>query len=101
MPNQELGKELHKPIIRKFEERKIHSSFIKNIWDADFADMQLINRFSKGTRILLCVIDIFSKYAWAAPLEEKEGIAITNAFQKISDESSCKSNIIWEVNFNE
>ena len=36
------NKELHKPIIRKFKERKVHSSFIDNIWDADLANMQLI-----------------------------------------------------------
>ena len=35
----ELAEELHKPIIRKFEKRKVHSSFIDNIWDADLAVM--------------------------------------------------------------
>ena len=40
--NQELAKELHKLIIRKFEKQKMHSSFIDNICAADFADMQLI-----------------------------------------------------------
>ena len=35
MSNHELPEELHKPIIRKFEKRKVHSSFIDNIWGAD------------------------------------------------------------------
>ena len=39
MQNEELAKELHTPIIRKFEKRKVHSSFIDNIWSADLADM--------------------------------------------------------------
>ena len=60
--NKELEEELHKPIIRKFEKRKVHSSFIDNIWGADLADMQLISKFNKGLRFLLCVIDIYSKY---------------------------------------
>ena len=60
--NKELEEELHKPIIRKFEKRKVHSSFIDNIWGADLADMQLISKFNKGFRFLLCVIDIYSKY---------------------------------------
>ena len=47
--------------------RKVHSPFIDNIWGADLADMQLIGKYSKGIRFLLCVIDIFNKNAWAIP----------------------------------
>ena len=47
--------------------------------------MQLISKFNKGIRFLLCVIDVFSKYAWVVPLKPKEGITITNAFQNNLD----------------
>ena len=57
--------------------------------------MQLISKFNKGFRFLLCVIDIFSKYAWVVPLKDKKGISIVNAFQKILDKSGCKRNKIW------
>ena len=57
--------------------------------------MQLISKFNKGFRFLLCVIDIFSKYAWVVPLKDKKGITITNAFQKILKESNRKPNKIW------
>ena len=43
--------------------------------------MQLISKFNKGFRFLLCVIDIDSKYAWVIPLKDRKGITITNAFQ--------------------
>ena len=49
--------------------------------------MQLISKFNKGFRFLLCVIDIYSKYAWVIPLKGKKGITITNAFQNILNES--------------
>ena len=62
MSNKELAEELHKPIIKNFEKRKVHSSFIDTIRSAYLADMQLISKFNKGIRFLLCVIDIFSKY---------------------------------------
>ena len=52
--NQELAEELQKPIIRQFKNRKVHSTFIDNIWEADLADMQLISKFIKGIRFLLC-----------------------------------------------
>ena len=57
--------------------------------------MQLISRLNKGIRILLCVIDNFSKYAWVLPLKGKKGITITNAFQIFLDESNRKPNKIW------
>ena len=59
--------------------------------------MQLISTFNKGIHFLLWVIDIFSKYAWVIPLKDEKGIAITNAFQKILDESNRKPNKISVV----
>ena len=56
--NLQLAKELHKPIIRNFKKRIVYSGFKDNIWGADLADMQLISKFNKGFRFLLCVIDI-------------------------------------------
>ena len=88
--NIELAEELHKPVIRKFNKRKVYSPFIDNIWGRDLAGMQLINKFNKGFRFLLCVIDIFSKYPWVIRLKDKKVITITNAFQKILDESNPK-----------
>ena len=85
--NMQLTDELHKPIIRKFKKRKVYSSFRENIWGADLADMQLLSKFNKGFRFLLCVIDSFSKYAWVIPLKDKKDISIVNAFQKILNDS--------------
>ena len=39
---------------------------------ADLADIQFINRFNRGNIFLLCVIDIYSKYAWVIPLKDKK-----------------------------
>ena len=81
--NLQLAEELHQPIIRNFKKRTVYSDFKENILGADLADMQLISMINKGLRFSLCIIDIFSKYAWVVPLKDKKGITITNAFQKI------------------
>ena len=86
---------MHQPIIRKFKKIKVHSYFKDNVWGADLSDMQFICKFNQGIRFLLRVIDIFSKYAWIVPLEDKKGNTITNVFQKILDESNRKPNKIW------
>ena len=95
MSNKELAKELHKPFIRKFQKRKVHSSFIGNVCLADLSDMQLISKLDKGFRFLLFVIGIYSKYAWVISLKSKKGTTITNAFQKKLNESNRKPNKIW------
>ena len=83
MSNIELSEELHKPIIRTFNKRKVHSSFIDNIWGADIGDMQLLSKFNKEIRFLLCFIDIFSKYAWVIPLEDKNVLQLPMLFKKV------------------
>ena len=57
--------------------------------------MQLISKFNKGFRFLLCVIDISSKYAWVIPLKDKRGAGIVIIFQKILKESNKKPNKMW------
>ena len=42
----------------------------------------------------MCVIDLFSKYAWVLPLKDKRGITIVNAFQKIVSKGH-KPHKVW------
>ena len=93
--NQQLANELHKPIIRKFKKRKVYSSFKGNIWGVYLADMQLISKYNKGIRYILCVIDLLCKSAFVVPLKDKKGVTIVNAFQKTLDNSKRKPNKIW------
>ena len=57
--------------------------------------MELINKYNKGIRYLLCVIDIISKYAWVVPLKDKKGVTTVNIFQNILDSSKRKPNKIY------
>ena len=49
--------------------------------------MQLLSKYNKGIRFLLCAIDIFSKYAWVVPLKDKRKYkhcyGISNNFKTI------------------
>ena len=57
--------------------------------------MQLIGKFNRGFRFLLCVTDNFSKYACVVPLKDKKGLSIVDVFQKILYKSGRKPNKIW------
>ena len=97
-----LADELHKPVIKKFNKRKVYSQFKDNIWGVDLADMQSLSRKNKGIKYLLCAIDLYSKYVFVIPLKDKKGISIVNAFNKIIKQSNRKPNKIWvdrEENF--
>ena len=90
-----LTDERHKPIIRKFNKRKVYSQFKDNIWGVDLADMQSLSRIKKGIKYLLCAIDLYSKYTFVIPLKDKKGISIVKAFNKIIKQSNRKPNKIW------
>ena len=92
-----LADERHKPIIRKFNKRKVYSQFKNNIWGVDLADMQSLSRKNKGIKYLLCAVHLYSKYAFVIPLKDKKGISIVNAFNKIIKQFSRKPNKIWVV----
>ena len=81
-PNYQLANELHKPIMRKFQKRKVYSSFRDNIWGVDLADMQILSAYNQVNKYSLCAIDLFSKYAWVVPIKDKKGTSIVNAFKK-------------------
>ena len=101
-PNYQLANELNKPIIKKSKKIKVYSSFRDNVWGVDLAGMQSLSKYNKGINYLLCVIDLFSKYAWVVLLKDKREISIVNVFQKIvgrKEENQIKYGLIKVVNF--
>ena len=93
--NEQLAKELHKPVIKKFKRRKVYARFEDNMLEADLAEIQLLSSKNKNVKYLLCVIDFFTKYAWVKPLKDKKGKIVLNAFIEIVNESNGKPNQLW------
>ena len=87
-----LADDLHKPVIKKFEKRKVYSQFKHNIWGVDLAEIQSLSRKNKGIKYLLCTIDLYSKYTFVIPLVDKKGISIVKAFNKIINQPNRKPN---------
>ena len=93
--NEQLAKELHKPVIKKFKRRKVYARFEGNMLEANLAEIQLLSSKNKNVKYLLCVIDFFTKYAWVKPLKDKKGKTVLNAFIEIVNESNGKPNQLW------
>ena len=92
--NKILAEKLHKPVIKKFNKRKVYSKFRDNIWGVYLADMQSLSKKNKDIKYLLCPIDLYSKYAFVVPLKDKKRISIVSAFNKIIKQSNRKPNKI-------
>ena len=80
--NEELDKELHKPVIKNFKRRRVYARIKDNTWAADLTEMGSLSSKNRCVKYLLCVIDIFKKYAWVKPLEDKKLISVR--FHKIT-----------------
>ena len=71
---------LHKPIRRRFKRRKTIVGGIDYQWQADLADMQHLAKQNNNKKYLLCVIDVFSKFSWVIPIQNKMGKTLIKAF---------------------
>ena len=79
--NEQLAKELHKPLIKKFKRRKVYVRFKDNIWGVDLAKMGSLAFRNKNIKYFLCIVDVFTKYI--------------NASIEILIESNCKPSKLW------
>ena len=76
---------LHKPVRWRFRRRRIFTSGIDDLWQADLVDMSAISKYDDGYKFLLTCIDVFSKYAWAIPLKNESYESVVAAFELLFD----------------
>ena len=71
---QDLSNELNKPVINKFERKKVIVNHIDEIHSCDLVDMVKYSKVNRGYKYIFTNIDIFSKYAFAFPIKSKKNI---------------------------
>jgi len=91
----QLANELHRPVVKRFRKRKVYVGGIDEIWAADLVDMAVFAKDNDGVKYLLTVIDVFSKYGWIVPLNDKSGKSTANGFLKILESSGRKPGKLW------
>ena len=57
--------------------------------------MESLSFKSRKFKYLLCVIHVFTKYAWVKTLKDKTGKTVLNVFIQIVNESNRISNKLW------
>ena len=81
---------LHKPARKHYLTRRYRTGGMNRLWQADLADMQSLAHANDGYRFILCVIDVFSKKAWAEGIRSKRAADVQAAFEKIFDTALAK-----------
>ena len=90
-----LADELHKPIKRKFQKRRVFAKTPDDIWTSDLVDLTPYAKFNKGYKYLVMIIDVFSKFGWIIPIKTKTGIAVADAFQQVFKQSGRIPTKLW------
>ncbi|KAL6423120.1 hypothetical protein ACFW04_010546 [Cataglyphis niger] len=90
-----LVEELYAPARRNFLRRHVIVQGYDDLWQANSVKMRPYSRFNRGHHyILITVIDVLSKYAWAVPLKCKDGSETANAIAEIiRDSKRCPRNM--------
>lgn len=80
---------LHKPVQHKFPRNKYVLSNLNELWQADLSDLQSYSEYNDGYRYILCVIDVFSKYAFVRPMKNKKSTTVKECFASIFSEAKA------------
>jgi len=90
MSKREIAFELHKPARKNYTRRIVNVYGKNDLWQADLVEMLPYSKQNKGYKYILCVIDCFTKFAWAIPVKSKTAVEISNAMAKILANRSPK-----------
>ena len=80
---------LHRPVRYKFPRRRIVVGGVHHQWQADLVDVSSFSRENAGSKYLLCVIDVFSKFAWVRAIRSKRGEDVSSAFEDVMKEAGA------------
>jgi len=90
-----FSKEIHHRKITKFQRRKVGVAHVDEIWALDLASMENLATDNDGYKWILCIIDVFSKYAWCVPTKNKTATTILDAVKKIVKDSDRTPSKMW------
>ena len=84
-----IADEVHKPIKKQKEFRKVKVYYVNDIWSADIVEMNSAGMEAQndGFKYVLCVVDCYTRFAFCVPLKNKTANTIVNAFEYIIDET--------------
>lgn len=80
---------LHRPVHKKIPRNKYILSNFNELWQADLSDMRTYSQYNDDYNYILCVIDVFSKYAYARAMKNKKSETVKTCFESIFNEANA------------
>ena len=74
---------MHRKMVRRFKRNRVQVDHIDEQWDVDLMDMNYYAKHNGGTSFILLAIDIFSRNAWAVPLQNKQATTVKKGFYRL------------------
>lgn len=90
-----FSREIHHYRKKKFQRRKVIVGQSDETWSIDIGDVQAYEKDNDGYKYILCVVDVFSKYAFCEPLKNKSAKSVLDALKKIVQTSGRSPQHIW------
>ncbi len=74
---------LHKNVRKNFPRNKTFADTIDACWQCDLMDCSAIAQYNNGMRFILLVVDVFSRFAWTVPLQNKTALTVLSGFRQL------------------
>ena len=82
---------MHRKMAKRFKRNRVQVDHIDEQWDVGLMDMNYCSKHNNGTSFILLAIDIFSRYAWAVPLQNKQATTVKKGFDVLLDKSKGRT----------
>jgi hypothetical protein len=73
----------HKPVRKRFPRNPYTVTNINDLWEADVSNLNSLSKYNDKFKYFMCVIYVFSRYAWIVPLKDKSGNSITTSLKSL------------------
>lgn len=93
--SKQFASEIHHRVVRKFPRRKIIVHRLDEIWAVDLASMESVASYNDGYKFILCIVDLFSRFAWCVPLKNKSATTVLNAVKEVIAKSGRSPEKSW------
>lgn len=90
MAKREIAYELYKPVRKNYTRRIVNVYGKNDLWQANLIEILFYTKQNKGYKYILCIIDCFTKFAWAIPLKSKKGNEVSAAIEIFLKNRSLK-----------
>ncbi|XP_045208690.2 uncharacterized protein LOC123560589 [Mercenaria mercenaria] len=81
--NDQDSYSVRKRVLRKFKRGRVVVNGIDSLWDVDLASCESLSKYNSGVRFLMVTVDVFSRYMWVVPLNDKTNKETVRGFDQI------------------